>query len=210
MGPKRPRVELVELLAEQRYVLAASCESYDKGNTWEAPRLATTVFTLLHDGGSITSLITQLGLRAPLRFISSARVVEDPPGVKSFGSPPLLKMEMRAETGARFVPRFAEAHSSGRLELQFPTWWQKEIIYKDERSGNLSRRRLVFALRHQDGGGHIGELTDKSYVQFKGGGGWFGGFGGGPPAPMKDAIPATMRQIAWEVTETLKQLGEVA
>jgi hypothetical protein len=202
-------MELTELLAEQRHALAASCENYDKGNTWEAPRLATTVFTLLHDGGSITSLLTQLGLRTSLRFISSARVVEDPPGTKSFASPPLLKMEMRAGTGARFVPRFAEAHSSGRLELQFPRWWQKEAIYKDERSGNLSRRRLVFALRHQDGGGHIGELTDPSYVKFKDGGGWFGGLGDGSAAPMKDAIPATMRQIAWELTETLKQLGEV-
>src|SRR5437762_898155 len=39
---KRPTAELVRLLKEQRHALAASCENYDKGNEWEAQRLATS------------------------------------------------------------------------------------------------------------------------------------------------------------------------
>src|SRR5258708_10006160 len=59
----RPRAELIELLKHHRQALAASCTSYDSGNEWEAARLATTVFTLVHDGGSIISLLTRPRLR---------------------------------------------------------------------------------------------------------------------------------------------------
>src|SRR5260370_17174437 len=112
--------------------------------------------------------------------------------------------------GTRFIPRLGDrSGSSGQLELQFRTWWAKERIYKDQQA-DLTRRRLVFALRHQDGGGHIGNLTDTSYVRLKGGAGWFGGVGTGPPEPFVGAVSATRRQVAWEVTETLKQLGEIS
>jgi hypothetical protein len=73
----------------------------------------------------------------------------------------------------------------------------------------LTRRRLVFALRHQDGGGHVGTLTDDAYVRLKAGGGWFGGVSDRPPEPLINGVTATMRQVGWEVTETLKMLGDV-
>lgn len=205
MGKPRPRSELVALLAEQRQALAVSCESFDKGNGWEAARLATSVFTLVHDGGSILSLLTQLGLRAPLRFVSTGQV-KDKPGLVA-ASPPLLQIELNSNTGVRFRPRFG-SFPNEMTRLQFPRWWEKEVIFKGGGSTSLTRRRLVFSLRHQDGGGHVGSLTDKAYVAFKAGGGWFGGAGDGPPKPLDMGATTTMRQVAWEMTETLKQIGE--
>lgn len=206
MGKKRARSELITLLAEQRQALAASCESFDNGNEWEAARLATSVFTLVHDGGKIRSLLTQLGLRAPLRFVSTGRI-KDVPGRVAL-TPPLLQIELSPETGVRFLPRFDSAPNQ-TIRLQFPRWWEQEVIFKGNGAPPLSRRRLVFSLRHQDGGGHVGELTDKAYVDLKAGGGWFGGLGDDPPKPLDMGAAATMRQVAWEMTETLKQLGEV-
>jgi hypothetical protein len=86
----------------------------------------------------------------------------------------------------------------------------KEAIYKD-RSENveLTRRRLVFSLRHQEGGAHIGKLTDRHYIHLKSGGGWFAGVGNKPPESLVGAALATMRQVAWELTETLKQLDSL-
>jgi hypothetical protein len=119
-------------------------------------------------------------------------------------------MQISSDAGARFVPRLADQNGSeGRLELQFDRWWAKEPIFKDHKA-ELTRRRLIFGLRHQDGGGHVGTLTDTAYVWLKGGAGWFGGIGTGPPEALRGATMATMRQVAWEVTETLKQLGEVS
>lgn len=209
MGAKRPRVELVKLLAEQREALAASCEGYDNGKEWEAARLATAIYTLVHDGGAITSLLTQLGLRASLRFVSTGRW-EPPVGMKtiSFTSPALVTFRADAN-GMRLVPQFQ--HSTGKplpTKVQFDPWWAKEDIY-DSAGMHLTRRRLVFALRHQDGGSHVGELTDPAYVRLKAGAGLSGNTPDGSLRALVEAANATMRQVAWEVTETLKDLGEV-
>jgi hypothetical protein len=114
--------------------------------------------------------------------------------------------KMTAGAGAKFIPRLGSSYSGGKFNLQFSKWWEKEVIYKDRPSVSLTRKRLVFALRHQDGGGHVGTLTDNAYVRFKAGGGWFGGSGSGPSEPLVGAVAASMRQVAWEITETLKQL----
>src|SRR5262245_34753110 len=101
---KRARSELIILIEEQRQALAASCQNFDRGNEWEAARLATCVFTLVHDGGPITSLLTQLGLRAPLRFVSTGRIKNERGLVAS--TPPLLQINLSSETGVKFRPRF--------------------------------------------------------------------------------------------------------
>jgi hypothetical protein len=205
--PQRSRTDLVKLLAEQRAALAASSEGFDKGNEWEAPRLATTAFTLVHDGGGIRSVLSQLGLRGSLRFLSSGRLISNPNVISS--SPPLLIARMD-QNGVQFKPKLDDLAISNQI-VQFETWWAKEAIYKESgRDGaSLTRRRLIFSMRHQDGGGHVGPLTDPAYITFKAGGGWFGGSGDGSRKALDMAAAATMRQIAWELTETLKGLGEV-
>jgi hypothetical protein len=209
VGAKRPRAELIQLLTEQRQALAASCEGYDRGSEWEAARLATTIYTLVHDGGSITSLLTQLGLRSSLRFVSTGRY-EPPPNMQvSSTSPPLVGFRGDAG-GMKFVPQFCIGGNKPPSKLiQFPTWWAKENVFHEVGGTELTRRRLVFALRHQDGGSHVGELTDPSYVRLKAGAGFLGNAADGSTRTMIEAATATMRQVAWEVTETLKQLGEV-
>jgi len=199
----RPRAELIELLKHHRQALAASCTSYDSGNEWEAARLATTVFTLVHDGGSIISLLTRLGLRASLKFISSSHEI-NPKNL--LADTPLIMMKMTTGQHANYLPTLGDVpFSTG--PIQFPKWWEKELIYRD---GNfdLTRRRLIFALRHQDGGGHVGDLTDTAYVRLKTEAIWYSQVGENPPQPIYGAVAATMRQVAWEVTETLKAVGD--
>src|SRR5260221_12429647 len=71
----RPRAELIELLKHHRQALAASWTSYDSGNEGEGARLATTVFRLVQDGGSIISLLTPLGSPTSLKLISPTHEV---------------------------------------------------------------------------------------------------------------------------------------
>jgi hypothetical protein len=193
-------------LTEQRHALKASCDSYDSGNEWEAARLATTIFTLLHDGGSIKSVLTRLGLKTGLRFISTGDEY-DPKNLMTHMPLVAARIETTASgTVGKAIPIF-EIGESPQRRNQFPTWWEKESIYHD--SGlHLTRRRLVFALRHQDGGGHVGELTDESYVRIKTKSFAFA-FGPNQPDQPMYAMTASMRQIAWEVMEVLDQLGDV-
>lgn len=216
MGAKRPRAraELIQLLADQRAALAASCGGYDQGNEWEAARLATTMFNLFHDGGAIKSLLTQLGLRAGLRFVSTGEFPAPPNMIVKFTTPPLIGFRSTPGGGMRFVPQFSlEVAKPEPKRVQFAKWWAEESIFHEPmraKAAELTRRRLVFALRHQDGGGHVGELTDPAYVRLKAGAGVSGSAPDGTTRPLIEAANATMRQIAWEVTETLKDLGEVA
>ena len=187
--------------------MATSCASYDNGNEWEAARLATTIFTLLHDGGSIASILTLLGLRGGLRFISSG--LEFVPGNLATYTPLVAFRVQQTPNGpvSKTVPLLDGPMSANSRHNQFPTWWAKEPIYIDGEF-HLTRRRLVFALRHQDGSGHIGTLTDEAYVRMKTKAVFYFLASGQPEQPMY-AMTASMRQVAWEVTETFKQLGDV-
>jgi hypothetical protein len=199
----RPRAELIDLLKQHRQALAASCASYDNGNEWEASRLATTVFTLVHDGGSIISLLTRLGLRSGLKFISTSYEINRK---NLMADTPLIMVKITTGESAKYLPTLGDVpFSTG--PIQFPMWWEKELVYRD---GNfeLTRRRLIFALRHQDGGGHVGDLTDESYVRLKTQAIWYSQVGENPPEPLSGAVAATMRQVAWEMTETLKAIPE--
>jgi hypothetical protein len=197
-GPKRSREELEQLLAGHRSALAASCKGYDNGAGWEAERLATTVFTLMHNGGGIVSLLTQLGVQDSLSYLSSGRINVTPKLV--FASPALASMQPDGQGGHVFVPKLARS-SADCKSVDFETWWKKEIIFFT--GSNLTRSRLVYSFRHQDGGSHVGELTDGAYVLLKGGAGWTNLGTGLPPI---GAATASMRQMAWEVIETLRQL----
>jgi hypothetical protein len=204
VGGKRTRAELIQALAQERQALAASCANYDKGNEWEAARLATVIGNLVFDGGrSIRSVLTQLELRDFIKFVSSGHVVPDPYTVLS--TPPLLMARFNVP-GAKsgFIPHFSEGVNFHWV--QFKTWWDELVFWQKRDSIQLSRMRLIIALRNQDGGSHVGELTDSAYARFKSGAGWYIGGKNRPPEPVANLVSATMRQVAWEVTETLKQL----
>jgi hypothetical protein len=207
VGGQRTRDELIQAFVEQRQALVASCDNYDQGNEWEAARLATVVSNLVFDRGrSIRSVLTQLGLRDSMKFISSGHIVPDPHTV--LNSPPLLMMRFNVP-GAKsgFHPRFSEGRDFHWV--QFKTWWDELVFWQKRDSIQLSRMRLVVALRNQDGGSHVGQLTDQAYVRFKSGAGWYVGSNAIPPEPITNLVSATMRQIAWEVSETMNQVKVV-
>jgi len=200
----RSREELVSLLKGQMKALEASSKNFDAGEEWEAERLATTVFNLVFDGKPIVSLLSQLGVKDSLKFMSTSRMPTGlpPPTV---AVPSLLSMRLD-KTGSRLTAKLGDGPPVYRL-VPFGDWWKNELIYHEKASGQLNRMRLVFALRHQDGGGHMGNLTDGVYVHLKKGAGWQLKHADGKIEPVGNLIAASMRQVAWEIMETLKQLG---
>ena len=68
----RSREETEDALRKQLKMLASSCAAYDKGETWEHVRLATTVYVLVRNGGrNNKSLLAQLGLKENIKFVAS-------------------------------------------------------------------------------------------------------------------------------------------
>jgi len=201
--PKRSREELLHLLKGQMKALEASSRSFDAGEDWEAERLATAVFNLVQDGGSMVSLLSQLEVRDSLKFVSTGRMPSGLPPA-DIASPALLMMQSHGTT-SRFTPMLGDGPPM-YASVTFEDWWKNELIYQERASGQLNRMRLVFALRHQDGGAHIGTLTDEIYIYLKKGAGWQLKHSDGRSEPVSNLVAGCMRQVAWEVTETLKQL----
>jgi len=98
-----------------------------------------------------------------------------------------------------------ESSNPPRL-LQFHGWWEKDVILRDG-AVQLTRKRLVFVLRNQEGGGHFSsEMRDHTYLRFAAEqlNTPYVVAPGKPPKPVLGVELASMRQIAWELAKTLE------
>jgi hypothetical protein len=223
---RKTKEELEEALGRQIGHLRRSCASYDAGELSEGERLAATCYILLHDGvGRQKSLLGQLGLKSKMRFVDSDQIA----ALKRNGLPtdplssiglPLVSIHLM-ENSALYVPFLGSTPFQSEA-VTFSHWWEGEI-YKNASGVTLTRKNLVFFLRSQDGGAHVDDhLRDEAYkwlatapderVKFLGNGRLAMSMAGqdqslGSGVVVKNAHWASMRQIAWEVDQSLKSAG---
>jgi len=205
-GWVRPVQEIEDALRAQIGFLRASCERYDKGHHDEALRLASTVFIIVHDGGKQRSLLTQLSRRAALRFFSYAY---EPNPRNLLRQEPLTMMRIGASSA--WLPVLDQGPSAPK-RVQFHHWWEKEYVFLAPDGRHMNRRSLVFAMRNQDGGGHVdAKLSDEAYVQFSRERSWMTIDGDGVESPLLPFphLP-TMRHIAFELEQTLLAHGVIS
>lgn len=219
----RTQTELEQELREQAEALRVSAASYDSGKLWEAKRLATTAYILLHDGGrNSRSLLGQLGLKGLM--LSTANHDDSSPMPLA-----IITMDVQAGgKGASFTP-FLDQYSTHRQTLPFSKWYEETVFVSG--SLRLSRKNLIFTFRSQAGGAHVdASISDDAFQ-------WLrtnspihlGPASVGPPrdaegnevecppelenifADLSGPVPnghfASMRQIAWEIDQTLIALG---
>lgn len=217
----RSSEELRELLAEQIAFLRSSASAYDRGDLPEAKRLATTVSTLVNKTRTSDPLLAQMGLLEEMLFISYAEPLEF-----RYPKVALVMIMANTDTGVSFTPlcnsqfaRFQPFHW-----ISFPSWWTEEPIYQvtmpDESVATLNRLDLVRYLRSKDGGSHIdADLDAEAYERLSrtaetGVRGYSNGHMAGIIAsdqgdgePILDGHLAVMRHIAWEVEQSIIQMG---
>jgi hypothetical protein len=199
-----PQSRLMLLLTEKRQAMLHSSASYDQGNLWEAKRLANEIAMLVHDPvrGRSKSLLTQLGCKADLRFHDTCA---NHPAMVRDGEifPPSGLLGLAGDAnGWRIVPscQLSEMPSDWSEDQKFRFWWEESVTRFVGRA-NLSRKNLVMSARDQDGGAHVdGVLELKSYADFA--------FDAASSArvngqPLPNAHLACIRQIAWELMQTL-------
>jgi len=200
----RTQEELRAALLHQRLAIEKSSAAYDAGETWEALRLAPPIYNLVYDHKRTKSILDQLGVKTSIRFISSSAGIEP---TNLVASTPLVMFRVGGNDGGAY-PKLDLGPPMELREVPFIVWWERDPIF---RSGKEKpywfRRDLVRSIRDQDGGAHFDEeLTDAVYTDLKAGAGWMMG-DDETSTPLEGLETACMRQVAWELLETLDKAG---
>jgi len=100
--------------------------------------------------------------------------------------------------------------------VPFDDWWNRVII-RDQAGVEFTRRDLVLALANQDGGAHVDPELHEAYEALSRSNsmGWTAGIASGTSGgavvgvPMGSPVPANVRQIGWELEQSLMdQMGD--
>lgn len=202
MSFTRPKSIILDGLSNQRAAIASSCRSFDEGNIWEAGRLAAAVYIVVHDASKRdASLLTRLGIRGKVRFLCSNPKSNPRNLLPEYL---LLGIEIR-DTCAKLFPALGSTPNHHRF-VQFHEWWERDIIIRIG-STSLSRKRIVFNMRNKEGGAHFDtQINDPAYIELLTKPVGMFSNGRGIEKYIFGAEIVTMRQIAWELEQTLANL----
>ena len=206
------QAELIAQLREQVGFLRASAAAYDSGEEAEAKRLAVQLRVLLDGQGSWPSLLTQLGVLHTLQFVNTAvplppnETKDLPDGSRTITSTIGSSLTRWQWTvGDDKWTRAAPLGDPSRRQppLGFDDWWAGgQVSFGGVE--RLSRREIVRQVANADGGAHVDPGLRADYYAVSRAGALGRSLdGNGQALPADNAVLAMVRQIAYEVDETL-------
>lgn len=205
MPYERSREEVEEALCSHLRLLERSAIAWDEGDDDEAGRMAIQLRIIVSDEMRRgTSLLRQLDLKGNLAFLNTCVEVEVEGGW--LGSPGLTMMVVGGQR--TYVPPldgWRDSRERTHERLPFDAWWGQTVI-RDSNDNRFSRRELVHFLADQDGGAHQDPGLDERYAALArlNAMGWTL-IGGGREGPAESPVPSSVRQIAYELRETMRE-----
>ena len=206
---KPDRVRLLELLNENLAFLKLSSKSYDEGYEAEAKRLAVTIRVLLHDTDVSHSLLGQVGTKNKMLFTDTT--IQEPAGsVNLIPALGLMVLKLTTGEGGEYVPMLDKLvpdriHSP----VLFSQWWSMPIPMG---SGvPWTRKKLVLDLANKEGGAHVDPKLNAAYDALANHNalGYIADVGSGPEPFEGNPVAASVRQIAYEVTDTVSRYSSL-
>lgn len=208
----RPHDDLIRELNEQLELLSYCSLAFDSGFVPIAKPISAILRSLLHVGGRSRALLKQVNLHDG-EFLASARSIDARNLLPSCGLVGARTVANAKFGSATYVPlcQMGGGPMAPRM-VPFIDWWTSNVM-KDAKGSLFSREQLVLHVAETDGGVHVDPALDKAYVDMSRlhGLGWI--IGHGPfdpgsewrPPPIAGRLElACVRQIAWEVLETLR------
>jgi len=194
------RSDLQELLQEQIGFLERSCAAFDDGYIDEAKRIAVVVRVLLHDTSNSHSLFMQLGYKDYMLIDTCPSLEENIPEK-------IFQAGLAIPSLKGYVPRYEVFSTVNPLWVGFEKWWNNPVIKTKDRT--YSRRELVLLLANKEGGAHVNSTLTAHYEKLKHeGSGVSISLEGENPKPMTKEEHTCLRQIAYELLESLSAIQE--
>ena len=192
--------QLTHLLNEQIHFIENSCAAFDAGSDEEAKRLAVAARVLLHDTGTSTSLLQQIGLKG-VPFLSSA------PGWKPNNAMPYLGLVIISMEDGSFKAPLGNRRPDSYRWLSFNNWWN-EIVFDDKLGNQLTRKDLILDLANKEGGAHVDNKLTPRFEAIANKTFWKITTEEGEFPLEREKLQMAMRQIAYELLRTLEQIGK--
>jgi hypothetical protein len=199
------RDDLILHLRSQIGFLERSGSAFDSGFEDEAQRLASVIRLLVYDTSASKSLLGQLGEKDRLRFLDTA-VPIDPGNLIATPGLVLNKMSRfygRVEVGY-YAPLGMLSPPRRNPPKPFPAWWSDPVT-SDGRGLLFNRRDYVITMANKEGGSHVDPTLDAAWVRLTRDNAmnWHAVVGG-IKFPASDPAPASVRQVAYEVEQTVR------
>lgn len=205
---RRSRADLLDKLAESKQLMKHSATAFDRGFEAEANRLAVVLRVLFHDTGHAHSLLQQLDAKDRLYYVDTAPLI-DPRNLAPTPGLVIMKVTWRTDgSSGEYVAPLDMPRPHGIKLRPFVEWWERPVIKVDR---TWSRKELVLALAHKEGGAHVDPLLDETYEALakRNGVGWVG-YSDGEPHPFTgNVVAAAVRQVAHEALESLARQADL-
>lgn len=206
--------ELLTKLRSQVGFLERSSASFDAGNEDEGEQLAGRARLLLHDTNHSHSLLGQLGVKAALGYTDTS--IHKDRETKHLGGG-LHVATVTAHAGLigwRTTESGAWIYAAG-LEPEgdrinppaaFDQWWRKPFL-KDKSGRPITRSSVVLDVANKDGGSHIDPVLPEAFRSLSSGAAlsFQNVSEDGSSADIHGFVMATLRQIAFELLDTLRR-----
>jgi hypothetical protein len=177
--------ELVAVLQTHLADVESLCQEYDLGNKQVVSQIADLMLILFHNAEQSKSLLTQLKLNH-IQLNCSSETYQAK-SINNFIG--LLKLEHTKGAGWDYLPKLEQA---SMIKVSLVNWWNNKKIIVDSSSIAFTRAKIIKALAGND---QI--VIDTS--------GWKLTDAHGNKNTI-NPIPATVRQIAYELIETFKNM----
>ncbi|MGH7121376.1 MAG: hypothetical protein ACREFP_20705 [Acetobacteraceae bacterium] len=189
--------------------------AYDAGHCSDALAIAALVYLFCHDKGRNTRSLLSLARRKDTIGFRDTGVPMNPRNVLTEFPLALVQVTAGPE-GEHFHYRPARDETLaivGNKEARFSAWWEATVI-RDRERRSFSRKNLTFFFRNKMGGAHVSEgydrLDEMASAAFadlarSDPGAWIMRSGAVLLRPEYGVQFATVRQIGWELEQTLRR-----
>lgn len=216
--------ELEKHLADEALFLTDACTNYDRGMLAYSKQIATSVRKLVHQTAKSSALLTQLGVREAWRWKDTADEVDPANLLSTYGLvtttiswaagadsepvtvyDPLLDGYPRQQLPRVSAFSKAPVFRKRGTPMRFEYWWNRAVM-RDLRNNDFSRSKIILEVSNRDGGAHIDSVLSDPFAELSRGGSMAlpaTGAGGSLSVSKVSPVPATVRQIGFEVLTTL-------